>query len=91
MAPLLAQLKLRSSLHDDPNAHLDQATLLILRASDALDSQVSMTLLERAIKRLILAAEASSELSAVSAGLSPSSVCWCRVGVRSIVAVNHMP
>lgn len=70
MAPLLAQLKLRSSLYDDPNNNMDQATLLLQQALDATDSQVSVTLLNRVVKRLIAAAEASPSLSAVSLGLS---------------------
>jgi hypothetical protein len=70
MAPLLAQLKLRSSLYDDPNNNLDQATLLLQQATDATDSQVSLTLLQRVVKRLVAAAEASPSLSAVSLGLS---------------------
>lgn len=72
MAPLLANLKLRSSIYDDPSHHLDQATLLIQRASDAMDSQVSVTLLERAVKRLIQASEEDPQLAAISVGLSPA-------------------
>lgn len=74
MQPLLAQLKLRSSLYDDPNHHLDQATLLLQQATDAMDSQVSVTLLERVVKRLVAAAEADPRLSAIAGGLNEDPV-----------------
>lgn len=74
MSPALSQLRLRSSLSDDPTNHMDQAYLLIQQATSATDSQVSVALLQRAVKRLVQAPEGDALVSAVSAGLQDSPV-----------------
>lgn len=92
MAPLLAQLKLRSSLYDDPNSHLDQATLNVQQATDATDSQVSVNILQKAVKRLRAAAEGDANVAAVTAGggQDPVRMYTCACAGRRIVCTYFL-
>jgi hypothetical protein len=71
MEPLRHRLTLRTSLYQEPDGLLDVAMLQCQQATDANDSQVSITLLRNVAKHLTNAAAANPVLAAVSSPRNP--------------------